>query len=270
MIYFGNQLDKISNNLNMLLNSDNIDFDILFNQISNIYFDKKSFQIMPYPTILTKIKNSKYFCVSNNLKNIEFPFLLGDIDKRRLYNRVEKFYYKLKTDFVLIFKEDKNYYYIYDSDIAPYIKISKKMITDNLSNIVVIKSNNKKIYFDKEILFYQNMKNIYLDTLIGSNAYLEIINILENQKLLSKNELSLYYSLRELTVLFYKLAQLSSEFDKNIFYFLQNELNLFDNIINSISYRENQKILIQYFTNLYKNRKELEEYAKKYSTKLPY
>lgn len=268
MIYFGNQLNKISNNLNMLLNENNIDFDILFNQISNICFDENNFQITPFPSIITQLKNSKYFEILNSLEKIQFPILLGNIDKKNIYNRIEKYYYKIELDLVLIFKEDEKFYYIYDSDVAPYLKLSKDLIQNNLLNTIIIKPINTPISFNKEKSIKNNIKNIYSDNLIGSNAYFELFNVLKNKELSSKQNLSLYYSIRELTILIYKMSVLLKK-DKNFYSLFSKELAILGMIINHLTYREQTK-LSELFLNLYNNRKEIEKYASEYCAKLSY
>jgi len=263
MIYFGSKVNKISDNLSMLINSYDIDFDIYFNQVSNIYFDKNSFTIKPYPSIFEQLKESQYFNITYNLKNITYPCLIANIDKRKIFNRVEKLYFQTELDTILILGEDDEYYYIFDADIAPYLKISKKLIINNIENIIIITSTNSKISYDKNQLFKNNINNIYSKDYIGSNAYLEITNIIKNLKISSKNEISIYYSIKDLSILTYKMINLAKNYtDKNLIMFLQKELEIFGKIINNISHREGNDILYHFFYDLYLNRKELEEYDK--------
>jgi len=265
MIYLGSKLDKISDNLNILLNRYDIDFDIIFSQISNIYFNRDKFQLSPYPCIISELQRSPNFYIKYKIDNLKFPILLGNINKYKIYNRVEKIYFHLDLDTVLILNEDNDFYYIYDSDIAPYIKLSKNLLLDNLSQNIIIGVKDDNIALNNNLhVFEKNIKNIYSIDNVGSSAYLEISDSVSN--ILSKNKLSLYFSVKNIVLLMYKMVHLSKEFDKNIVNFLQIEIEFLNKIIYDIAYKQNIKILKEYFISLYKNRKELEEYAKKYSS----
>ncbi len=263
MIYFGSKINKISDSLNMLLNSYDIDFDIYFNQISNIYFDKNSFTLKPYPFITQQLKESQNFSITHNLKNIKYPCLIGNVDKKKIYNRVEKLYFQIELDTILLLDEDNKNYYIFDADIAPYLKISKSLIIDNIDNTTIITSTNSKISYDKYQLFKSNINNIFAKKSIGSNAYLDIANIINKSNLSSKNEISIYYSIKKLSILTYKMIDLSKSYvDKKFIEILQKELEIFSKVINSISYRQKSSKLYNLFYTLFLNRKELEEYVK--------
>ena len=264
MNYWGSQLDKISNNLNMLFNNYNIDFDLIFQRISNIYFQENTFQIVPYPLFLDELErfDNVTIRITDNIDDIDFPCLIGDINKKNIWGRIEKIYFKQEIDFVLFLEKKANNYLIHDSDISPYLLISKERLEKNISKkkiIIEVKDYNIK-YIEKDI-YIKNIENIKKGILVGSNAYYGIANILNNKNLTSQNEVSLYYSIRDLSILTYKMLRLSQKFrETQLISLLECELELFSNLLNSLSKRKEKHIIYYELLALGNNRVEMEDY----------
>jgi hypothetical protein len=252
MIYIGSKLDKFNDYLNMLTNNYDIDFDLFLYRGSNIYFNDENCQIISYPNIKDLISKMEFLNIKNSIDK-EFPYLLGDINKKKLFNRVEQNYYRNDFDFVLVLNEDKENFYIYDSDIAPYIKLSKKRLFNLIESKTIIKYNKKIILFDRNQIYQDIIKNIYSQNNIGSNIYLK----LSKRQFSIKEEISLYFSLKNLTIYIYKLIVFLKKIDLKLSNFYKNELNLLNIMIKSLAKRNFDKII---FSKLYKNRLEMERY----------
>lgn len=264
MNYWGSQLDRISNNLNMLFNNYDIDFDLILQRISNISFQENTFQIVPYPLFLDELErfyNVKVRII-DKIDKINFPCLIGDINKKNIWGRIEKNYFKQEIDFILFLEKKANNYLIYDSDISPYLLISKERLEKNISKKkIIIEVKDYNIKYLEEDIYIKNIKNIKRDILVGSNAYYNVANIVKNKSLTSKNELSLYYSIRDLSVLTYKMLKLSQKFRETRFIsLLEYELELFSNLLNSLSKREEKNIIYYELLALGNNRVEMEDY----------
>ena len=130
IMYWGSRLDRISDNLNMLFNNYNIDFDLILKRVSNIYFQEDSFQILPYPSLLDELQkfNNLKITITQKMDNLTFPCLIGDINKKNIWGRIEKIYFKQEIDFILFLEEKNDRYLLYDADIAPYLLISKEKL----------------------------------------------------------------------------------------------------------------------------------------------
>jgi hypothetical protein len=259
MIYFGSKLDKFNDYLNMLTNNYDIDFDLFLYRGSNIYFNDENCQIISYPNIKDLVKQIKFLNIKNNIDK-DYPYLLGDINKKKLFNRVEQNYYQNDFDFVLVLNEDKDNFYIYDSDISPYIKLSKKRVFSLIDSKIIIKYNKKTILFDTNQIYQNIINNIFSQNNIGSNLYSKIVD----KKFTIKEEISLYFSVKDLTIFIYKLIIFLKNIDLDLSNFYKNELNLLNFIIKSIAKRNFDKKI---FIKLYKNRLEMERYIETVTNK---
>jgi hypothetical protein len=259
MTYIGSKLDKFNEYLNMLTNNYKIDFDLFLYRGSNICFNDENCQIISYPNIKDLVRQIKFLNIKNSLDK-EFPYLLGDINKKKLFNRVEQNYYQNDFDFVLVLNEDKDNFYIYDSDVAPYIKLSKKRVFNLIDSKIIIKYDRKRILFDTNQIYQDIIKNIFSQNNIGSNVYLK----LSKRKFTIKEEISLYFSLKNLTIYIYKLIVFLEKIDLKLSNFYKNELNLLNFIIKSLAKRNFDKKI---FIKLYKNRLEMERYIETVTNK---
>ncbi len=267
MNYFGSKLDKTNDNLNMLFNNHYIDFDLMLKRVSNIYFQEDKFQLLPFPPLLNELKKIKNLKISmiKEINNLSFPCLVGDIDKKYIWNRIEKIYFKQEIDFLLVLKEDSEKYFIYDCDISPYLVISKKRLQKNISDSkIIVEVTNFTINYSKEQAYLDNTQNFKKGNLIGSNAYFKIANIVNSREVSSKNELSLYFSIRDLSILTYKMLELSNYFsNKKLSGLLRIEMEIFNKLIDALSKRAKQPVIYQNLLALANNRIEMEKLFEK-------
>ena len=267
IIYWGSRLDRISDNLNMLFNNYNIDFDLILKRVSNISFHEDTFQILPYPSLLDELQkiNNLKITITQKMDNLTFPCLVGNINKKNIFGRIEKVYFKQEIDFILFLEEKNDRYLVYDSDIAPYLLISKEKLKRNISDEkIIIEVTNYNINYSEKEIYINNVKNLKHGELIGSNAYFKIANIVKNKKITSKNETSLYYSIRNLSILTYKMLKLAQNFtDNRYIYLLGNELELFDRLLNFLSKREKKSVIYNELFALANNRVKMESLFEK-------
>jgi hypothetical protein len=259
MIYIGSKLDKFNDYLNMLTDNYEIDFDLFLYRGSNIYFNDKNCQIMSYPNIKDLITKMEFLNIEDDFDE-NYPYLLGDINKKKLFNRVEKNYYKNELDFILVLDEDKENFYVYDSDISPYIKLSKKKVFSLIDNKIIIKYNKKTILFDTNQIYQKKINNIFSQNNIGSDVYLK----LSKRKFTIKEEIYLYFSLKNLTIFIYKLIIFLEKIDLKLSNFYKNELILLNIMIKSLAKRNFNK---QLFIKLYKNTLKMEKYIETITNK---
>ena len=113
-------------------------------------------------------------------------------------------------------------------------------------------------------MYIDNIKNLKQGEFIGSNAYFKIADIVKNEKITSKNEISLYYSIRDLSILTYKMLKLAQKFTDNRFiYLLESELKLFDRLLNSLTKRDKKSMISNELFALANNRLKMENLFEK-------
>lgn len=267
MSYFGSRLDRTSDSLNMLFDYNGIDLDVLMCRASNIQCSQNSYKIEPYPNIINGISNIKNlkFSILEDIENIEFPFLLGNINKK-IWNRIEHKMYENDINFVLLLGEKDDKYILNDPDIGPYILMSKEKILQGLDRKVVIElQHNIELNYCLYSLYEQNIKNIKPGNSIGSDCYLKIANKIIEKNTTSRDEAVLYYSIINLTNLTYKMLELSKKFENlKLIGFLKEEIAIFDSLIFSLTKKKGINIIYENIMELYINRKEMESACYEY------
>lgn len=261
MNYFGSRFDKTAESLSMLLDYDAIDFDVLMLRVSNVRLNENSFQILPFPPLfecLNKLPNIKLI-VSHELTGITFPCLLGNINKKCLWNRIEKQVYQNEIDFVLLLARQDGAYYLNDADIAPNLLISEKLLLQNLSKNIVIEKCFYPYSFDSEAAYQENIINMkHKQEFVGSHCYLSIIDRIKQHKLLPSEQMHLYFSIKEQSVFSYKFLNLVMQFENiKLIKLIKKELSLFDRLLSSLSQRKGG-VIIKAIASLHENRLEME------------